>query len=1355
MADPKSRVDDLIDFARQVEGGGMTEAPAAPAAPKAPPKGVIAKTAEAVGAGAHKTVEAVMAGGKATAAAIVPPVGSAEADLSVLDRTRQAAFGVLSAAMAPFVGAGSVFNELISGGKWDAAVNWVSDHLNHDEALKPLKRSLNNLLAIPEIALNPQSGWATDPKKREAILNEDFSAERVNNLLPMLAVPAVAKGIKAAKGLRGPGGEVVPKEAPSVELKSPATPVQPSPVVTPPDVASAKIAADKAAFAAAVKNPTPDIINGLPPDATAPSAAEMMNQPIPNELVKGPRELPAQQGPEAVPLPEQPTSPLNATPAAPAGEVLPAPTVSAPALAEPIKAIQPEIPPTEGTEAAGGVRTPPQAVQPPQPDVFQGYEGAGGGPPIQTIPDAHAAVVPAIEAILSPAEARKVASEMVGQMRQQGGFTEQEIRDAYRAKINESGILSKNQQAAAQTVAKTEARVKANWSRVFTDTFKSETGSMQLSGIADLLARKATARMLEPDWGTQDVPSETLSRVFTVAGVRKSMAREMADAAIASLTDETGALKFGKREDQSYPAYDRQAAEPILVKFLKNMRASDLQGELTSAADVAKLNLKTPMTPESVSAARTVSAATTSHMNDVMAKVADGQAIEPGELLHAATVAGAVAEKARNAAIRWGGEKDPSGASRDVPYLGPVRGKDLLDFGERMHNAMSEPELYAQLRSMGPDQQANWLADMWRAGNRGSQNMYMALYMNSLLSNPATLVKATSSHFQALPFSILDRGLAAQLGKLLPSERHVIPGEATQMAITYWDTMKDQMSLMRDWRAMTNQMIDKGEYHPPIMGADTPFENMFNAVAGAPSYALGVQRSAFKVITQQGELRAQAFAKASAERRSGADFWKTVEFYQQNPTPEMMAAADAFAAQQTFTSRLEGVEGQLKKFTNTTAGKILIDPFANVALNIMDYTNQHTPGMNFLSTQWRKDFNEGGRARDLALAKVGIGSAVIGTGYYLGMQGLVTGDGPRDPRALALWRLSGYERNSIYNPISGKWTSHLALGPFSGLLAMGGDGAFITRHADTMSGGAIAAAGVLTLLEPITHAGYLETFANIVDAIKSGTADEKWVRMMRDKIEGLALVKPGIVQAVTNATMDEKPLTTLPRDTFLNREWQALKDDVTSQWPGFAQGFPPQRNFLTYEPTLRDGAWPFAFGNPFKTHEDKPDQVAAEIDRLQTNVGHDKFSMVKPPQYISGQPPQGGIPTTTSLYEGVRLNDWEYDRLLYHLDTQVKLNGDTLHSALEKLIISKQYQAEPDGPEGGKAMMLSRTYHAYLHAAQMALRQEDPALNWMVVQKLVDQKNALLPKGSPPLSNPLGPEPPPTVYPRPGQQGAK
>jgi len=103
-------------------------------------------------------------------------------------------------------------------------------------------------------------------------------------------------------------------------------------------------------------------------------------------------------------------------------------------------------------------------------------------------------------------------------------------------------------------------------------------------------------------------------------------------------------------------------------------------------------------------------------------------------------------------------------------------------------------------------------------------------------------------------------------------------------------------------------------------------------------------------------------------------------------------AATLFAQKGTFTADLPPALKQLQQVFNIPILKVIV-PFFKTPANIGLQVIERTPFAP-LSSQWREEIAKGGVYRDMALAKVTLGSAMLATFASLAVEGKITGRGP-------------------------------------------------------------------------------------------------------------------------------------------------------------------------------------------------------------------------------------------------------------------------------------------------------------------------------------------------------------------------
>ena len=100
-----------------------------------------------------------------------------------------------------------------------------------------------------------------------------------------------------------------------------------------------------------------------------------------------------------------------------------------------------------------------------------------------------------------------------------------------------------------------------------------------------------------------------------------------------------------------------------------------------------------------------------------------------------------------------------------------------------------------------------------------------------------------------------------------------------------------------------------------------------------------------------------------------------------------------------------------KAMNNPMVKPILM--FNKTLLNIYSESTARIPVLNFVSPKFYSEWKKGGRSRDVAVARIGLGTSLLGGGYYFAAQGRISGAGPVDRNEQSNWRQLGWQASSI------------------------------------------------------------------------------------------------------------------------------------------------------------------------------------------------------------------------------------------------------------------------------------------------------------------------------------------------------
>jgi hypothetical protein len=164
-------------------------------------------------------------------------------------------------------------------------------------------------------------------------------------------------------------------------------------------------------------------------------------------------------------------------------------------------------------------------------------------------------------------------------------------------------------------------------------------------------------------------------------------------------------------------------------------------------------------------------------------------------------------------------------------------------------------------------------------------------------------------------------------------------------------------------------------------------------------------------------------------------------------------------------------------------------PFFKTPANIGLAVIERTPFAP-LSSVFRQEVAKGGVYRDMALAKVTLGSSVLATFAALSADGQITGGGPsRKAEREALMR-TGWQPYSI--KVGDSWYSYSGLEPISALLAIAADYAeYASREDDDSAIEEVFLGGAMAFAEFMAEQPYLQGLSEVSKALGFGRGVEQ------------------------------------------------------------------------------------------------------------------------------------------------------------------------------------------------------------------------------------------------------------------------
>lgn len=617
----------------------------------------------------------------------------------------------------------------------------------------------------------------------------------------------------------------------------------------------------------------------------------------------------------------------------------------------------------------------------------------------------------------------------------------------------------------------------------------------------------------------------------------------------------------------------------------------------------------------------------------------------------------------------------------------------------------------------------------------GVKDVWFSTYINGLLSSPVSHVKNIISGFAFGGYQVPERFIASLYSNVLPdgvrSWRSLVPGseaekiafdEALTMASSTFRGMGEGFQLAtRTWKEGMPQLdlASKVEMQrTPQESMGETLTRMFNAdqdsffAKGLDFYGKAVTlpgralmsedeffkgtfyrvhmntlierraKTVYREALDGGADEATALAKAELEAQS---LFK-------NPPADLDEAAMEFAKRGTFTADLPPALEQLQRVFNWGPLKVVV-PFFKTPANIGLEVVERTPFAP-LSSRFRDDMAKGGIHRDMALAKVSMGSALLGYLAHEAASGSITGSGPtRKEHREALMR-DGWQPYSL--KIGEGYYSYAGMEPVSALLAIAADYAeYGMYQPDQGKVEEVFMGALFGMYEYLKEQPYLQGIGEIAKALglsRAGQAPDA-VKAVNDLTKQFG----SFVIGGSPAGVYSSGIAAIERMYDPTAKDTRASPDLPMGVRGFIEGFNKYRSRIpAFNNDLPDelNLW----GDPKQQIPSKNPVVRFTSFVNPTRVSPQQFSEVDDALTRLGGP----IGMPDRKLDGVELSAQQYNRLLtiYGKETDAKQAIlDTVRApGFDMLNLNDQQKT------------VQRVHSAYMDAAKKQLISEDPEL---------------------------------------------
>ncbi|MGH6697583.1 thermonuclease family protein [Sphingopyxis sp.] len=548
------------------------------------------------------------------------------------------------------------------------------------------------------------------------------------------------------------------------------------------------------------------------------------------------------------------------------------------------------------------------------------------------------------------------------------------------------------------------------------------------------------------------------------------------------------------------------------------------------------------------------------------------------------------------------------------------------------------------------------------------------LWYNYLLSGPQTHAVNMLSNTMTSMAQIPEFAVAAGVGAARRALRRdaadrVLFGEVGARAVGLLQGTKEGARMFAT-------ALRTGEASDFVTKVENQGQKAISGVKGEllrmPSRFLTAEDEMFKGIARRMELNGLAVRKASQEGFKGQEARDRAAELLVNPTDDMMLSALEYGRYATFQAPLGRFASKVSQATTEMPILKAVLPFVRTPTNLFKFFVERSPGAPVLK-EFRRDFAAGGAKRDLAIAKVMVGSGMGATVAELAAKGVMTGSPPKDDNKRRLMEADGWQPYSV--KIGDKYYSYKRLDPFALTIGAAADLATLSdgmtdKQLDNRAG--LVTASILGNLSNKTW------LSGISDLLSAADDPERFGSAFIKRLAGSIAVPTGVAQIAR--TMDPTA-----------RETPDIASTIQSRLPGLSDNLLPKRD-VWGRPLVNEGGLGPDIVSPIWTSADKNDPITREALRVDATISK----------------PQKGDLTAE-----------QYDRLQ-------DVAGSVGRKWLGQLIASPEYQAldtESQADEIGDVMKRARK------AAKAAVLTGEPILDQRPMKGERKRRPAGLPGG--------------------------
>jgi len=534
----------------------------------------------------------------------------------------------------------------------------------------------------------------------------------------------------------------------------------------------------------------------------------------------------------------------------------------------------------------------------------------------------------------------------------------------------------------------------------------------------------------------------------------------------------------------------------------------------------------------------------------------------------------------------------------------------------------------------------------------------LEVWINWLLSGPQTQAVNIDSNTVTSLWQIPERILAVGFSRV--GSKQIQFNEVPEQIKGWVEGAVDGVRLAR--RSFATELPSRGQRKIDVERPAGAIPGGIGRIVRIPGRLLLAADDFFKSIGYRMELNALAARQANKEGLKGREWAQRVHDLKKRPTAEMIDKAEFNADYVTFTNELGPAGKSFIKIAREVPVVRVITPFIRTPVNIVKFALARTP-FALLTKGFREQLKRGGADRELALARISLGTMIGAVTAYFASQGLMTGAGPSDPDTRRVW-LTDHQPFSV--KVGDKWISYGRIEPAGIVMGLGADMATVLPFATKKEKDDLVAQISFALAKNLTNKTFLSGISDAIGAVDDPDRNgETYIRRLAGTV--VPSVSAQITRAIDPVLRDVRPD---PELEGIFSTIQGTINVIKSRIPGFSEDL-PARIDIWGDPIVFEGGLGPDIISPLYVKTFRDDFPTQELLRLDVIPGALRDNI-------------GGAKLTREEFKNMSV-----------------IAGKTMRGLMENFINSPGYKNLPDIGKESTLRVIMRTSRDFARASMM------------------------------------------------------